>query len=161
MGAPFPTITPSYRGVGPHLTHDSLGPSKATTQTASGSVLPFLHRWPHSVHILYNGTPLPFMISHYHKGSGPDLIHGFLGHPSPNPNGISIGSAVLYGSLVWQTDRPTDQATRSVAIDHIYVGYVVLRCGLKVGRTISRVEWAKGCGSHFSLGIEWGEKKNI
>jgi len=30
----------------PHLTQDSLGPSKPTTQTASRSVEPFLHRWP-------------------------------------------------------------------------------------------------------------------
>jgi len=32
--------------VDPHLIHDSLGPSESTTQTASRSVLPFLHRWP-------------------------------------------------------------------------------------------------------------------
>jgi len=28
-----------------------------------------------------------------------------------NQNGISIGSAVLQGSLVWQTDRQTDRHT--------------------------------------------------
>ena len=28
-----------------HLTHDYLGPSQPTTQTASQSVQPFLHRW--------------------------------------------------------------------------------------------------------------------
>jgi len=37
--------------------------------------------------------------------------------PTPvlNPNGISIASAIfagLTGSLVWQTDRPTDHATQ-------------------------------------------------
>jgi len=31
-----------------------------------------------------------------------------------NPNGISIGAAVLQGSLVWQTDRPTDRPRYSV-----------------------------------------------
>ena len=37
-----------------------------------------------------------------------------------NPNGISIGSAVFTG-LTSVTDRPTDHATQSVTIDHIYV----------------------------------------
>jgi len=63
-------------------------------------------------------------------------------HPSLNPNGILIGSAVLAGltsvtdrqtdrqtDRVTHTHRPTD-ATRSVTTDRIYVGYVVLRCGL-------------------------------
>jgi len=36
------------------ITHDSLGPSVPTTQTASQSVQTFLHRWPQSVPILYN-----------------------------------------------------------------------------------------------------------
>jgi len=35
-------ITPSHGGSGPHLTHDCLGPSELTAQTASRSVLPFL-----------------------------------------------------------------------------------------------------------------------
>jgi len=37
-----------------------------------------------------------------------------------NPNGISIGSAVFVG-LTGVTDRPTDHATQSVTIGHIYV----------------------------------------
>jgi len=32
--------------VDPHLTHDCLGPSEPTTQAASRSVQPSLHRWP-------------------------------------------------------------------------------------------------------------------
>jgi len=31
------------------------------TQTASWLVQPFLHRWPQSVCILYNGTPFPLI----------------------------------------------------------------------------------------------------
>jgi len=46
-------------GSGPHLTHDPLGQSEPTTKMASWSVQLFLHRWPQSVLILYNGTPLP------------------------------------------------------------------------------------------------------
>jgi len=43
----------------PHLTHDFFGPSEPTTQTASRLVLPFLHKWPQSVPILYNALTLP------------------------------------------------------------------------------------------------------
>jgi len=39
-------------------THDSLGPSEPTTQMASRSVQPSLHKWTQSVCILYNGMPL-------------------------------------------------------------------------------------------------------
>jgi len=39
---------------------------------------------------------------------------------NPQPNGISIGSAVFAG-LTTVTDRQTDHATRSVTIDRIYV----------------------------------------
>jgi len=53
-----------------------------------------------------------------------------------NPNSISIGSAVFAGLTTVTdrpTDRPTDHGTRSVTIGRrIYVGYVVLRCGLSV-----------------------------
>jgi len=38
----------------------------------------------------------------------------------PNPNGISIGSAIFAG-LTSVTDRPIDNATQSVTIDHIWV----------------------------------------
>jgi len=82
-GPPFPPQNcPFPRGdLDTHLIHDSMGPSKPATQTASRSVQPFLQ-----------------------------------------------------GSLLWQTDRQTDDATRSVATGRIYVRSRLLRCGL---RTIS------------------------
>jgi len=58
MGAPFPQNCPFLWGSGPHLIYDSLGPPEHTTQKASQSVQPFLHRWPQSVPTLYNGIPL-------------------------------------------------------------------------------------------------------
>jgi len=42
------------------------------------------------------------------------------------PNGISIGSAV-FAELCAVTDRPTDDATRSVTIGHIYVRSTAMR----------------------------------
>jgi len=61
-------------------------------------------------------------------GSGP-LSNTWFPGPTRfhNPNGISIGSAVLQGSLVWQTDRQTDHATRSVTIGRIYVRSTAMR----------------------------------
>jgi len=51
-----------------------------------------------------------------------------------NPNGISIGSAVLAGltsvtdrQTDQQKDRPTDHATLSVTIDRIYVRNAAMR----------------------------------
>jgi len=62
--------------------------------------------------------------------AGPSNIR-FVGLTEvPNPNGISIGSAVVAGLTTMtdrQTDRQTDHATPSVTISRIYV----LRCGLK------------------------------
>jgi len=55
---PSPKIALPMGVSGPHLTHDSLGPSMSIIQMASRSSLPFLHRWPQSVPMLYNGTPL-------------------------------------------------------------------------------------------------------
>jgi len=44
-GRPFPPKLPLPMGdLDPHLIYDSLGPSEPTTQTASRSVQPFLHR---------------------------------------------------------------------------------------------------------------------
>jgi len=52
-----PKVAPSH--LYPHLIHDSLGESQRTIQTASWSDQPFSHRWPQSVPVLYNGSPLP------------------------------------------------------------------------------------------------------
>jgi len=58
-GRPFLTKLPLLMGSGPHQIHDSLGHSEITIQTAWRSILPFSHRWPHSVPILYSGRPFP------------------------------------------------------------------------------------------------------
>jgi len=64
-------------------------------------------------------------------GSGPPSNTWFLGPIRVlNPNGISIGSAVLAGLTTVtdrQTDRPTDHATRSVRIGRIYVRSTAMR----------------------------------
>jgi len=81
-----PKIAPFHRGSGPHVTHDSLGPSEHTNQKAPPSVQPFLHRRLQSVPLLYNETPFPRAklplsmadLDHH-------LIHGSLAHPSPQP----------------------------------------------------------------------------
>ena len=92
-----------------HLTYDSLGPSKPTTQSASRSVQSFLHIWPQSVPILYHGTPLsPIKIAPSHGGLGPYLIHGSVGPPESTTQTASRSmQPFLLGSLVWQTDRQT------------------------------------------------------
>ena len=89
-------------------------------QTVSLSVQPFLHRWPQSVPILYNGMFFPPQNCPFPCGDlNIHLMHGFLGPPESS-NDISIGSAILAG-LTSVADRPTDHATRSVTIDRIYV----------------------------------------
>jgi len=127
---PFPIkITPSHGDVNLHLIHDYLGPSEPTTQTVSRSVKPFLHRWPQNVPILYNGTllcpsklPLPMWDVDLH------LMRGSLDPPeSSNRTASRSIKRFLHGSLVWQTDRPTDHATRSVTIGPIYVHSTAMR----------------------------------
>jgi len=102
--------------VHPTLIHVSLGPSESSTQTASRSVQPFLHSSRQSVHIFYNGRPLPLKIAPFRGISGP---------PSYTSASRSI-RPFLQGSLLWQTDRqtvrPTDHATRSVTIGGITCG---------------------------------------
>jgi len=82
------------------------------------------------------GRPFPLYISPCYGGSGPHLISGSLGpYPSPQPNGILIGSAV-FPVLTTATDRPTDRQTdrqtdrprysvsnSTVTIGRIYVAY--------------------------------------
>jgi len=58
-GQPFPQNCPFSWGSGSPSIHDSLGESEPIVQTASRSVQPFLHRWPQSVPLLYNGPLLP------------------------------------------------------------------------------------------------------
>jgi len=100
-GRPFPLKLPiPMEESGSHLTHDSL------------------HRWPQSVPILYNGTPLPPSKLPLPMGDlDPHLIYGSRGPPESSTQMASWSvQPFLQGSLVWQAD-----ATRSVTIDHIYV----------------------------------------
>ena len=112
-GRLFPPKLPLPMGdLDAHLTHDSFGPYEPTTQTASRSVQPFLHRWPQSVPILYNGMPLSIIkIAPCH---GEIWTPSNTRFPRPtqvlNPNGILIGLAVFAG-LTIVIDRPTDQQT--------------------------------------------------
>jgi len=63
----------STSGVDLHATHDSLGPSEPTTQTASRSVQPFFAQMTAECpYILYNkGTPLSPQNCRFRGGSGP------------------------------------------------------------------------------------------
>ena len=111
-----PKIAPSDEGIWTPSNYDSLGHSEPTIQTASRSVEPFLHRWPQSVPILHNGTPLSPQNCSFQFGI---WIPSYTWFPGPtrvlNPNGISIGSAVFVW-LTSVTDIPTDHATLSVTI---------------------------------------------
>jgi len=71
-----PIIAPSRGGSWRHLIHDSLSRTEPTIQTASRSVQLFSHRWPQSVPILYNGTPLSPQNWPFPWGSGPHLSLG-------------------------------------------------------------------------------------
>jgi len=82
MGVPIHQNCPFKWGIGPHLTHDALGPREPTTQTAPRSVQLCLHRWPRSVPILYNGLPVsPSKLPLPMLSSGPHVIRGSLGPP--------------------------------------------------------------------------------
>ena len=105
-------VATSSAPVDSHLTHDALGPFEPTSQTESRSVQPFLHSSPHSVPILYNGTPLsPLILPLPMGGSGPPSNTWFPGPTRVhNPNGISIGPAV-FAWLTSVTERQTDKQT--------------------------------------------------
>jgi len=78
----------------------------------------------HGKGFLYNGPTSPFLlkIAHLCAESGYPSNTCFLG-PTwvHNPNGISTGSAIFAGSLLWQTNRPTDHTTRFVTVGCIYI----------------------------------------
>ena len=107
----------------PHPTHDSYGPSKLTTQTASLSVQPSLHRRPLSFPILYNGTPIlpPRNLPLPMGDLDPHLIHGSPGPPKSSTQTAARSVQPFFAGLTSVIDRPTDHATRSVRIGHIYV----------------------------------------
>jgi len=101
----------------------SVGPFNSTTQTANPSVQPFLHRWPQSIRILCNGSPvfpskLPLGIW--------TPIHGSLAPPESSTQTASRSLQPFFqASLMWQPERPTDRlidhATPSVTIGRMYV----------------------------------------
>jgi len=58
----------------------------------------------------------------------PRLTHGSPGPPkSSTQTAARSVQPFLQGSLVWQTDRPTDHATRSIRIGRIYVRSTAMR----------------------------------
>jgi len=76
-----------------------------------------------SIPILYNGPPLPVKIAPSHGAILTSyLIHDSLGPSEPITQMASRSvQPFLQDSLLWQTDRQTDQATQSVTIGGIYV----------------------------------------
>jgi len=86
------------------LIHASLGPPESKSQTASGSVQPFLRSSLQSVPILHDELPLvpyPLKIAPSHGGSGHPSNTWFLGPTWVlNPNGNSIGFAIFAGLTI-------------------------------------------------------------
>jgi len=105
----------------------------AHSQTASRSVQPFLHSSRQSVPILYNGPPfLPTKFPLPVRDLVSRLLYGSLGPPKSSTQAASRSVQLfLQGSLLWQTDRPTDRrtdhATRSVTIGRICVRSKTMR----------------------------------
>jgi len=124
----------------PHVIYSSLCPLEPTTQTASRSVQPFCSVHGRASLYLTMGRPFPSKLPLLMGASGPRLIHGsFLGPTRVlNPNGISIGSDILQGSLPRPTDRP--HATIWITIGHI----AVLRLCSIVGTTMQIAEYSHG-----------------
>jgi len=119
----------------PHPTHDSYSPSEPTTQTASLSVQPSLHRRRVSLYFTMGRPFSPRNLPLPMGGAGPPSNTWFPGPTQVlNPIGSSIGAAVFAGltSVTDRhtdrpTDRPTDHATRSVRIGRIYVRSTAMR----------------------------------
>ena len=83
------------------------------TQTAAGSVEPFLHRSPQTVPVLYNRPPLPLKITALQGGSGPPSNTCFLGPPKSSTQTASrLFQPFLQCSVLTSvTDRQTDRQT--------------------------------------------------
>jgi len=150
MGTIRATLSPKIAlswGYGPHLTHDPLGPPEPITQTASRSVLPFLHGWLRSVPIIYNGTLLPLSklpllmgdLADWHQCNRPNLRYMVpWAHPSPQPKRQldRWSSLCRPGSLMWQTLRQTDRPRYSVFNNH----------GVDLSLHLLRPTWYGRCG---------------
>jgi len=111
------------RGV--HLIHVSLDPPQSKSQTASRSVEPFSYSSPQSVPILYNERPFPPQNCHFPWGSAAPSNTRFLGSTRVLKFSTHLDRFSHFAGLSTvtdrHTDRPTDHATRSVTIGHIYV----------------------------------------
>jgi len=83
--------------------------------------------------ILYNGMPLPppSKLPIPMGDLEPHLIHGSLGSPESSTQTASWSvQAFMQGSLVWQTDRQTDQQT--TLLGRIYVRNTAMRPNMRV-----------------------------
>jgi len=110
------------------LENVSLGQPESTTEMTSQSVQLFLHKWPQSVLILYNGMRIPLLKNcHFPWGIWTPSNTWF---PGPTwllkPNGISISSAI-FARLTSVTDLPTDHTTQLVTMGCIYVCSTAMR----------------------------------
>jgi len=95
----------------PHLTRCSLSKHESKSQMAFRSVQPFLHSLRQRVSILYNGPPLfPLKLLLPMEGSGPPSNTWFFGPTESSTQMLSqLVQPFLQGSLLWQTDRPTNR----------------------------------------------------
>jgi len=117
---PFPPKLPFAWGHLDHLIHDSLGYWAHNTNSITIGSAVFTQvtaKCPCTLQWAPLSPKLPLPIAR--SGTPSNLF--FEPIWAHNPNGISIGSSNLQGSLVWQTDRPTDHATWSVTVNRIYV----------------------------------------
>jgi len=110
----FPKIAPSCGVSGPHLIYASLGQSDPTTQTASPSVQPLLHRY-YRVYLYFTmGRPFPLKLPlPVGDLDHPHLICGSVGPPESSTQTASRWvEPFSQCSLIWQTNRLTMQLSR-------------------------------------------------
>jgi len=139
---PSPSKLPLLMGdLNPHLIRGSLSPPDSASQAASQSVQPFSFCTAHSRMSLYftvhtvdtPSTKLPLQMQR--SGSPPNTW--FLGRTKSSTQTASRSvHPFLQGSLLWQTDRQTDHATRSVTIGSI----CILWCGLKISMDPEKIQ---------------------
>jgi len=122
-GTLSPRISAFHGGSGPLCKTRFLGPTRVHTPNAISIRLavfpqttvecPYTLQW--DAHSPPNVCPFPWGIWTPSNtwSLGPTQVL--------NPNGISIGSAFLQGSLVLQTDRPTDRPRYSVSNNRPYL----------------------------------------
>jgi len=104
IGAPFSKIATSHGGSRPHLIR-FLGTIQAHNPNGISIGSAIFCTDNHGVPIFYNGPPLPPQNCPFQWVMWTLSNTWFLGPTRVlKSNGISIGSAVLQGSLVWQTD---------------------------------------------------------